>query len=1540
MAGTARHKHAAVNKVNSVKKNNTSNESRKVSRMMSALRLLVGLGCGISAAFAFAQADTSRTGLTVSIPNGYAHITVDDMKLMSTAGQIPWTRTWNGKEWKFNPQWESLSQSWTNMTGSETGSTDGDDGSSSSGGGSSAGGGGGSGSTLSAPPTDAASGCWVWVDEDWKPSTGMVAVGGQPIGAPMAPERTMPFNRVMGDEQQDDYSPPRMVSVDYASLCRGGVVLSTPVRDVEALRLKNELYLGEGGRYAFSNRAVLEKRAVRALPPLAAAEMDMRLAAGSIALAPVPIAKGYRWMDKSGQWIDYNTQGQVVAYGDKNDNTVWLARDTNGMVRGVVDANGRVVYTLHYTKGLLAEMRDYPIAGMAGDLPARSVKYEYDAADRLTTVVDVQGNTTRYGYDTDNRIVSITDQEGRIEKLAYAGTSVTKRTWPDGGVTDYSFDYDDVNKQFISRITGPETAAGRSVEDFTHNRSGKLVRHTVNGRVDEGVRYDTAARAETRTNARGFTSRFVFNEFEQIVQHDREDGTTLKYEYSALNLTLTAEIDAAGVRSNYEYDAKGNLTKYTEAVGTPDVRMTEYEVTPFGQIASITVKGRAEADGTVTPDAITRMAYDNLGNPKEITKPEGGVRRFQHDRLGNVVVDTDPRGYTSTFEYDARGLLIKDTDAMKISYSYRYDKVGNLIVEADAYGRETRYLHDQSNRLTRITSPRNGTSTNQYNAQDMLIAKTDADGRRIAAEYDNFQRLSKLSDAMGNDFQFGYQITDGTTAGMLGSLTKPVEIIHPTFSETRRYDRSERLTSRTTVEPVFGERTTARNYDLKGMVKSETDAYGKTSEYEVNTFGRPTTFKDRLGNVSRFKYDVRSNRMQVTDARGNTRRYEYDRNDRVIREILPLGQVSQISYDLSDNVTMFVDPSGRKRTFSYDAKDRIIEMRRFDATNTLESIIGYTWDSNDQLVGWSDHTAGQTSSSMISYDENSRRTGETVTYPGGFTMGYTYGYSQAGKKTHLKWPDGTTIGYEYSGNGELSGVTIPGEGSISLGQFKWVAPTEVVLPGGTLQRRDYDGLLNPSVLEVRAPDRQVLLSMTNTYGALEEAIRSTRADVQGAATILGYTYDGDNRLTRVTIDSGANTSATIESFTLDTVGNRTAHSRIEGVWTYDANNRLIQSGTGENAVTYAYDDAGNLVRKNEPGNRITKYVYNQGGRLAEVRSGSNELIARYGYDVAGRRIWKEQFRNNQSASLTQAIRTYFLYADEGLVAEAEQAITLKDDESVVANGTASIVTQYGLRPDSQFTTGILFLKTKNSNGQNTFAYYHHDQRMAPVQATDRAGKVVWAATYDAFGKATITTPRASIDNPTISSNLRLPGQVEDVETGMYYNYRRDYDPQTGRYIQSDPIGVSGSINTYVYALANPIALTDPDGLRPIPRARPGGNAYDRRQYRRHNPPRVSMPIGVDNVQEAEGYYDPQGDFVCLKWNCPINKNQCSPADTKKSSDFIPAATDPTSPPPGCTCAAPGYEKKYGPEGPGVDDLLELRNDYKDFREQLPRFRRG
>ena len=90
--------------------------------------------------------------------------------------------------------------------------------------------------------------------------------------------------------------------------------------------------------------------------------------------------------------------------------------------------------------------------------------------------------------------------------------------------------------------------------------------------------------------------------------------------------------------------------------------------------------------------------------------------------------------------------------------------------------------------------------------------------------------------------------------------------------------------------------------------------------------------------------------------------------------------------------------------------------------------------------------------------------------------------------------------------------------------------------------------------------------------------------------------------------------------------------------------------------------------------------------------------------------------------------------------------------------------------------------------------------------TDGSQTLVWDAVYKPFGEAHSITG-------TTSNNQRFPGQYADAESGYSYNYFRDYDPTTGRYVQSDPIGLDAGMNTYFYVGGEPISYIDPYGLK-------------------------------------------------------------------------------------------------------------------------------
>lgn len=118
-------------------------------------------------------------------------------------------------------------------------------------------------------------------------------------------------------------------------------------------------------------------------------------------------------------------------------------------------------------------------------------------------------------------------------------------------------------------------------------------------------------------------------------------------------------------------------------------------------------------------------------------------------------------------------------------------------------------------------------------------------------------------------------------------------------------------------------------------------------------------------------------------------------------------------------------------------------------------------------------------------------------------------------------------------------------------------------------------------------------------------------------------------------------------------------------------------------------------------------------------------------------------------------------------------------------------------------TVLLLISVSTAAYAETY-YFHNDHLGTPQALTDKDQNVVWQAEYDPFGKATETVA-------LVEQNLRFPGQYLDRETELHYNYFRDYDSAIGRYLQSDPIGISGGLSTYNYANSSPAMYVDPTG---------------------------------------------------------------------------------------------------------------------------------
>jgi RHS repeat-associated protein len=1127
--------------------------------------------------------------------------------------------------------------------------------------------------------------------------------------------------------------------------------------------------------------------------------------------------KKLRWLDRtSGHWMEYERtemsalEFRLVRYGDRHGVTVHLDYDEEGKLTTVRDHSGAAILRYGYTGERLTEIRDIPRPG--DPEPVRVVRYHWSesAPPVMSAVTDVLGNTTHYAIEN-GKLQSITDAEGRTERYGWTADRVSSYTDAEGNGKSYLYDYNRNRQEFHVRITHPVTEAGSRISERWYDSEGRLIREDTSAQT----RYrrslpDPQGRTETHTDSAGRKTTHTRNEFDQIIKTQYPDGSQTRATYSARHGQVTEEIDELGIKTTYDYDSTDKLTRKTEAVGTPEERITEYQHDAYGQRLKETKKGDPA-------DAVTVHAYDAHGNLTQVTDPEGHSRQFTYNRQGKPLTQTDALGNLWRQTYDAKGQSLAETTPLGHETRYAWDKVGNLIQITDPKGQETRLAYDGQNRLTQHTDAEGGTHHLQYDAQGNPSRITDADGRAIQAARDLHGRLTQLTDGLGNATRYAYDAPDAA---------RPTQTATPGYTLEQSYDKRKRLTRQNyRYRTTQGEQTLTQTfaYDSRGQLTGETDPKGHTRHTQYDAHGQITRFTDALGQPTELRWDTQGKLTALTDALGHETRFTYDRAGRLTRETLPLGQSLTYAYDKAGRLTETTDPNGIKIRHTHDAAGRITEIRHENAHGERTREITQTWDENGTLTAWTDTDPNrpegqQQSRGQISYDKNQRKTKETITYPGpngNYTLSYQISYSAAGKKTKLTWPDGAPIGYDYSTHGPLQSVTIPGEGRLAVTQYQWLAPKETLFPGGSRQSLTHDGLLYPEESTLKDPGQRELLSLKHHWGQTRELKKRTRLENDFNQT-QSFQYDAEQRLTQVTTEGLLLDDS--ETFTLDAVAKRIEHSETSGPWSYDENNRLTKIGESDcgsaATICYAYDESGNRTKKTESG-KITRYHYDTQNRLTEVtrtnEGGEEKRLARYGYDPFNRWLWKEQYADRDATLLAQAKRTYYLYADEGLLAEAEQDITLKADGSVTASLPPVLTKHYGIHPENPFGTGVLFVKTTDSQNRKTVAYYHHDHLGTPIQATDKDGRILWSAHYDAFGKVTLKENLS----PRIESHLRFPGQYEDTETGLHYNWNRYYDPDTGTYITKDPIGLAGGVNTYAYVNGSPLNYIDPFGLEKI-----------------------------------------------------------------------------------------------------------------------------
>ncbi|MEW3190115.1 DUF6531 domain-containing protein [Escherichia coli] len=727
---------------------------------------------------------------------------------------------------------------------------------------------------------------------------------------------------------------------------------------------------------------------------------------------------------------------------------------------------------------------------------------------------------------------------------------------------------------------------------------------------------------------------------------------------------------------------------------------------------------------------------------------QGGKWRYVYDRQGHITETHDPLGRVAQTQWHPVWHQPEtEVDAAGNSWCCEYDERGNLLAVTDPLQQNTRYQYDRHGQVVQITDARGGNKYLQWNEDGQLMRHTDCSGSQTAWFYDERTRLIRMTDAQSHSTRYGY-------------------------------DDSGHLT-----EVILADGRTV-NY--------QSDAAGRLVNYQSDAAGRLVKYTSPMGRITRWQRDGQGRVRSRTDATGRRTAFGYDAYGRLVTLTNENGESYRFRHDVLDRLAEQINPDGCRQAYRYNALNAVTEVvftgdrggeirhrlardaaGRLTAKETADSHTEYVHDAADQLleIRRQRHETDAPEVIRFSYDRLGRMLTEET------AQGVlTHQYDELGNRTATTFPDGRTQRHLYYGSGHLQQINLDRE---VISEFTRDAlHREVLRSQGRLSTR-------------QLYDTAGRLKRRETYSGMRGVVPETFTDRQ-------YSYSGEDELLKTRHSRRGETD-----YFYDPTGRITAcRSEDEGYlasWQYDAAGNLLGRRAGERAtaensvvpfnrlmsyrgVHYRYDEFGRTVEK-QGRSGAQSYRYDAEHRMVEVTTARGTY--RYVYDALGRRTEKQHI----SPDGKPYNRTTFLWDGMRLAQESRP------------EGTGSLY----IYSDQGSYEPLARVDKAGKEGPNRILYFHTDVNGAPEEMTDSDGKIVWETGYQVWGN-TIQEK----DHGGVEQNLRYQGQYLDRETGLHYNLHRYYDPDVGRFMVTDPIGLAGGLNLYQYA-PNPLSWIDPLG---------------------------------------------------------------------------------------------------------------------------------